>query len=141
MNETKTIYCVTPIYNDWESFAVLTANLQKLQETHAGHYLFSIIAVNDGSTQERHPESLNAMLPITVLDLKVNIGHQRAIAVGLQYVYNEITDYDYVVVLDSDGEDNPHDISRLIEAMHREQSAKIIFAQRQKRQESALFKI
>jgi hypothetical protein len=31
-----------------------------------------------------------------ILNLKINIGHQRAIAVGLQYVYNEVDDLDYV---------------------------------------------
>ena len=32
MNQQKKIYCLTPIYNDWESFAILVDNLQKEQE-------------------------------------------------------------------------------------------------------------
>ena len=62
------------------------------------------------------------------MNLKINIGHQRAIAVGLQYIYNEIDEYDYVVVMDSDGEDIPSQIEQLLEKAELEQSKKIIFA-------------
>ena len=101
---------------------------------------FSIIVVNDGSTEENKIELKNNFIDTTILNLKVNIGHQRAIAVGLQYIYNEKDDYDYVVVMDSDGEDKPEDIILLLEKATKEGSKKIIFAQRKKRQESILFK-
>ena len=132
------IYCVTPVYNDWESFAILVNNIQKTQEQQ-NNYIFKIVAVNDGSNDEQIKNNNN--LPITILNLKVNIGHQRAIAVGLQYIYNEISDYDFVIVMDSDGEDNPEDILLLIDKAENLKSTKIIFAQRKKRQESLLFKM
>lgn len=136
MSNSKKVYCVTPVFNDWESFEILVGNIKKLQSE---RYRFFIIAVNDGSTEE--PETTQFGLPVTTLNLKVNIGHQRAIAVGLQYVYNEIQDADFVVVLDSDGEDNPDHISQLIEKAETTRNRKIVFAQRNKRQESLLFKI
>ncbi len=138
MSQVKKIYCLTPVYNDWQSFAILVDNIRKIQQQHTG-FSFSIVAVNDGSneTQTERPNDLS----ITVLNLKVNIGHQRAIAVGLQYIYNEINDFDYVVVMDSDGEDKPNDIMLLIDKAEALQANKIIFAQRKKRQESFLFKI
>jgi hypothetical protein len=139
MNQPKKIYCVTPIYNDWESFAILLVHLKEIQQKHKQRFSFFIVAVNDGSSEERMEDYLD--LPVTILNLKVNIGHQRAIAVGLQYVYNEISDADYVVVLDSDGEDKPQDIESLFECAEKENSKKIIFAQRKKRQESSLFKL
>jgi hypothetical protein len=58
----------------------------------------------------------------------------------LQYVYNEVEDFDAVVVMDSDGEDRPEDIMALLEALEKEQYKKIVFAQRKKRQESVAFK-
>jgi len=138
MSQLKKIYCLTPVYNDWQSFAILVYNIEKIQKEQKD-FSFNIVAVNDGSYEERIESQSN--IPITVLNLKVNIGHQRAIAVGLQYVYNEIPDFDYVVVLDSDGEDKPEDIMLLMDKAERHKGSKIIFAQRKKRQESLLFKI
>jgi hypothetical protein len=141
MTQIRKFYCVIPVFNDWESFDILMGHLENLQAFHSGHYDFHIVAANDGSTEEPETDIKLYKLPVTVLNLKINIGHQRAIAVGLQYVYNEIADCDYVVVLDSDGEDKPDDISVLIEKTMAEDSTKIIFAQRKKRQESWLFKL
>lgn len=140
MDTPKKICCLTPVFNDWESFGILLSHIKNLQDSCQGRYAFSVIAVNDGSTEENqiHP---NSGLHYSVVNLKVNIGHQRAIAVGLQYVFNEISDYDYVVVMDSDGEDRPEDLPALIDKAETLQSKKIVFAQRRKRQESALFKI
>lgn len=140
MKEKKNIYCLTPIFNDWESFSILITHIKKLQELHSEEYLFSIIAINDGSTEESNIDFNSLGINHFLLNLKVNIGHQRAIAVGLQYVYNEINNYDYIVVMDSDGEDNPEDISSLIKKAQDQNASKIIFAQRKKRQESILFK-
>lgn len=134
----KKIYCLTPVYNDWESFEILTSHLQKFQEQHSEKYIFSLIAINDGSTEM--PKSINNFLNITIINLKINIGHQRAIASGLQYIFNEIEDRDYIVVMDCDGEDKPEDIFLLIEKAEENNDKKIIFAQRKKRQESLMFK-
>ena len=139
MNEPIKIYIVLPIFNDWESFTILIAALKKIQEEQKDNYLLSLLVVNDGSSEEN--ENTNFGLSITILNLKVNIGHQRAIAIGLQYIYNEVKDNNYVVVMDSDGEDKPTDIIALIEKAILEKNKKIIFAQRKKRQESLLFKM
>jgi glycosyltransferase involved in cell wall biosynthesis len=139
MSQEKKIYCLTPVFNDWESLHVLITQMEKIQVNNS-NINFSIIVVNDGSTEENKIELKNNFIDTTILNLKVNIGHQRAIAVGLQYIYNEKDDYDYVVVMDSDGEDKPEDIILLLEKATKEDSKKIIFAQRKKRQESILFK-
>ncbi len=139
MNQLKKIYCVTPVYNDWESFSILIQEIEAISQKTSG-YSFAIIAVNDGSTSEYFPNNDANKIPITLLNLKINIGHQRAIAVGLQFVFNEIQDVDYVVVMDSDGEDKPEHIKFLLEKAVTLESKKIIFAQRKKRQESVVFK-
>jgi len=140
MNQLKNIYCLTPIYNDWESFAVLIQEIDKLKKN-LDSYNFFVVAVNDGSTEDLPKDFDFKNISATVLNLKINIGHQRAIAVGLQYIYNEISDYDFVVVMDSDGEDKPQDIKELINKAEQEKEKKIIFAQRKKRQESTFFKV
>lgn len=140
MNQNKNIYCLTPIYNDWDSFAVLIQEICN-QKQDLKQYNFFVVAVNDGSTEDLPEDFDYKNIPVTVLNLKINIGHQRAIAVGLQYIYNEVSDYDFVVVMDSDGEDKPQDIKELINKAQQEKEKKIIFAQRKKRQESTFFKV
>ena len=137
----KKVYCLAPLYNDWESLAILLTHIEHLQQRSHEKYQFSLIIVNDGSSDEGNIILLqNSPIEITVINLKINIGHQRAIAVGLQYVNSEINDYDYLIVMDSDGEDRPEDILLLIDKSEIEVKDKIIFAQRNKRQESLIFK-
>lgn len=132
------IVCLTPVYNDWESFAIL---VDIIQNTYGQHrkFLLQIVAINDGSLEEnqKHPTEI----PIEIVNLKVNVGHQRAIAIGLQYIDDTKSDFDYVIVLDSDGEDKPEDISTLVSKSEEFNDKKIIFAQRKKRTESLFFKI
>ncbi len=137
---TKKVYCLTPVYNDWESLKIVLNHIEMIQDKLSKDITLSLVAVNDGSTDELNFEISAFKIPIEIVNLKVNIGHQRAIAVGLQYINKEINDCDYILVLDGDGEDKPEDIPLLIEKCLAEQSAKIIFAQRKKRQESLLFK-
>jgi hypothetical protein len=75
-----------------------------------------------------------------LLRLRKNLGHQRAIAVGLVDIYSQ-SDSDVLVVLDGDGEDSPSDIGRLIEACVASGLSKGVFAQRTRRFDSALFKV
>lgn len=135
----KNIYVLAPVYNDWQSFNVLFQEINALKQK-LNRYNLCVVAVNDGSTEELPKDFESTDLPVTILNLKINVGHQRAIATGLQYVYNEISDNDFVVVMDSDGEDIPAHIEQLVEKAEQEQSKKIIFAQRKKRQESLFFK-
>lgn len=137
-NRIKNIICLTPVYNDWESFSILVSQILKIISN--SNYTIRIVAVNDGSLEDFN-ELLNNELSIEILDLKTNIGHQRAIAVGLQYINETKHDFDYVIVLDSDGEDKPEDILKLVEKCETEKNNKIIFAQRNKRQESLTFRI
>ena len=107
MKIKKKIYCLTPVYNDWESFKILINNIENVQNILSDDFLISIIAINDGSTEDIFFEISEFKIDIKIINLKINIGHQRAIAVGLQYINNELTDNDYTVVLDGDGEDKP----------------------------------
>lgn len=138
MGTEKKIYCLTPVYNDWASCTILLERIAQLGREHAGTYSFSVVIVNDGSALSADDDAF-AQDNVKVLNLKMNVGHQRAIAIGIQYLHNTYRDADYVVILDSDGEDRPEDIPLLLERSA--SSRKIIFAKRKKRQDSVLFKI
>jgi glycosyltransferase involved in cell wall biosynthesis len=138
-SSVKKIICITPVYNDWESFIILTSNVEKLLKDSI-NYSIQMLLVNDGSIDEFDSSKCTSSLPIEILDLKANVGHQRAIAIGIQYVNDIKKDLDYVVVLDSDGEDNPEDIFKLIKKCEANNDKTVVFAQRNKRHESLTFR-
>jgi glycosyltransferase involved in cell wall biosynthesis len=102
------------------------------------------LLVDDGSN-EPAPETWtstawSSFQRVDVLTLRRNLGHQRALAVGLCHVEANIP-CRAVLVMDGDGEDAPLDIPRLLDRLEREQYAKIVFAERTKRSESTVFRI
>lgn len=124
-----------PVYNDWESLSIIVGKINAIFSGQS-RFAVSIVAINDGSTEFADEPTVG----VEIVNLKANVGHQRAIAIGLQYINAEKDGYDYVVVLDSDGEDKPEDIMAMIAKCETSQDRKIIFAQRKKRTESVLFK-
>jgi len=127
------------VFNDWESAQELLVLLNT--ELSGAAITADVLLVDDGSTQSRpdqlHTKNLSALRSVQVLPLRNNMGHQRAIAIGLSYIY-EKKPCDAVVVMDSDGEDEPADVVRLVRALQA-QPDKIIFAERTNRSEGIIF--
>ncbi len=130
---------LVPIMNDWESFALLVKRIDDVlsqEEIHA-----HVIAIDDGSSKraEKILTDFHAVEKLDILHLRINLGHQRAIAVGLAYCSKNLPGQS-VVVMDGDGEDAPEDIPRLCKAMETENGEKVIFAERSRRSESYIFR-
>src|SRR5262249_26134590 len=132
-----------PVYNDWDALDLLIPGLdEKLAE--AG-LKASILLVDDGSTNVFNrnrwlKQRYQAIGVIEILELSRNLGHQRAIAVGLAYVRNKKS-CEAVVIMDADGEDSPEDVPSLIEVFASQRESRVVFAQRAERSESGVFKI
>jgi polyisoprenyl-phosphate glycosyltransferase len=136
------IAVVTPVLDDWESFATLVAEISS--RFTGADVSFDVVALDDGSTVPFDVNSIalppdTCIASIEILHLAVNLGHQRAIAVGLCAVA-ERDHIDAVVVMDSDGEDRPIDIAALLAASHR-QPNHVVFAHRAKRSEGGAFRL
>ncbi|RAO76984.1 glycosyltransferase [Dyella jiangningensis] len=127
---------VTPVFEDTEASTILFSELAKACGTE-----IHVVAVDDGSV--RQPLTLQGMLDAnvdgTVIRLKRNVGHQRAIAVGLAYVADKFSDIDRVVVMDSDGEDLPETIGSLLDELDASE-VDVVVAQRKSRVETLRFK-
>lgn len=136
----QNVFIVTPVYNDWESFQILVNGLDEISQAD-GFKISRIIAVNDGSVKGLDGVTLVCKMPVSILNLNNNMGHQRAISIGLSYLNEQNEEFDAVIVMDSDGEDRPQDIKKLISAQSANQGQKIIFAKRKKRTEGLLFKL
>ena len=136
------IAVVTPVLDDWESFAALVTEISS--RFTGADVAIDVVALDDGSSTpfDRRDLALppdTCIANIEVLQLAVNLGHQRAIAVGLCAVA-ERDELDAVVVMDSDGEDRPVDIAALLAASHR-QPDHVVFAHRAKRTEGRGFRL
>jgi len=136
------VVVLIPLFNDWESFVELVPRLDAALARHGR--TADILLVDDGSTAEPPAdlpsEGPDAIRRIEVLSLRRNLGHQRAIAIGLAYAEDRLG-CETVVVMDGDGEDSPDDVPRLLERLDEERGRKIVFAERTRRSESMVFRI
>ena len=130
------VVILTPVFNDGESLNILLHELAVSLKVF-GDSKFSVLVVDDGSS-----DNLNIKAPspfsLQILHLQRNIGHQKAIAIGLAYI-KEILPCDKVLVMDSDGEDRPEDAVALLHKSANN-GDKIIFAHRKSRQEGKGFR-
>ena len=126
---------VTPVYNDVEACRRLFLELAK--ELGAAAF---VVAVDDGSVLKPLDPSVleEAGLPGVVIRLKRNVGHQRALAIGINYVAEHMPDA-VCVLMDSDGEDVPAAISALIEPLA-SPDVDVVVAKRGSRFETIKFK-
>ena len=133
------IKILIPIYNDWQSVLKLLENINS--EVSGLDHEFSIIIVNDASTEPRPEISLNLdnLKSIKIINMKENRGHARCNAAGLKYIH-EKEDFDYVIPMDGDGEDRPEEIKQFIENINYYPD-KVIVGERIKRSEGLIFKI
>jgi polyisoprenyl-phosphate glycosyltransferase len=135
------IAIVIPVWDDWPAFQRLVGELGRVLGGLSPR--IDVVAVDDGSNLECPADALRLpaagpIRSVTVLRLALNLGHQRAIAVGLTEVAAR-PGLDSVVVMDGDGEDRPEDVPLLL-AAGSETPEKVIVARRDRRSEGPRFK-
>jgi polyisoprenyl-phosphate glycosyltransferase len=133
---------LVPIYNDWAAAGLL---LPRLDQVLADAGLSAdVLLIDDGSTKGVPAHWLGsdwrALNCIEVLSLRRNVGHQRAIAIALAFVERHRSP-DAVVVMDGDGEDAPEDVPRLLACLDEHHRTTVVFAERTRRSESAMFQM
>ena len=135
MKKTKILI---PVYNDWQSsFKLLEEINLQLEGWDAD---ISVIIINDASTEQRpvNTSLLKNLRSIHIVNMRENKGHARCNAAGLKYI-NENEDFDFVIVMDGDGEDRPQELGDLL-CKGYENIDKVITADRVKRSEGLFFK-
>lgn len=130
-----------PCYNDWEAVRLLLKQLDAMFA--ATGLLVEVLLVDDCSSEPRPMDLANgpfrALSRIEVLRLRRNLGHQRAICIGLSHLY-EHHDAEAMLVMDADGEDQPGDIPQMLAAFEEQGRTAIIFAERTRRSEGFVFR-
>jgi glycosyltransferase involved in cell wall biosynthesis len=128
-----------PVFNDAASARMLLDRLAV--EAARLPCRLAVLFVDDGSSADEAaalPGPTAALPLVDVLRLRRNLGHQRAIAIGLAALAAGPRP-DFVVVMDGDGEDDPATIAPLLEAAAGGDGHTAVFAARLKRQEGPAF--
>ena len=133
------IVILIPVFNDFKSASKLIEEIDiNISELKAA---FSVIVVNDASTEEKilETKNLNNIKSLKLINMRNNKGHARCIAAGLKHI-SENEDFDYVIPMDGDGEDRPEEISNFVEKI-KDNPNNTIVGERVKRSESLVFKV
>ena len=133
----KKIVILIPVFNDWESLEKLIIEINEIisnfQDTR-----FECLVVNDASTIDqpklKRPSNIKSL---EILNMRKNRGHARCNAFGIRYIFQK-KNFDYLILMDGDGEDRPTEIKDLVEAINNEPTVSVV-AKRVKRSEGPFF--
>ena len=135
----KKFTILIPIYNDWESLEKLldeiNLSIKNIKDTQ-----FDCVIVDDRSTIKNSkiniPPRINS---IKIIHMSKNKGHARCNALGIKYL-SQNTNFDYLILMDGDGEDRPEEIKLLVDKVLNEPNKSVV-AKRIKRSEGFLFQM
>lgn len=138
-----TVRVLIPVYEDWAAVAALLAKLDAAFAP-AG-WSADVLVVDDCSVARPGPRvvpaSPRALARVRALRLRRNVGHQRAIAIGLAFLDHDDPGSELpVLVMDGDGEDDPADALTLLARFVAEGRARAVFAGRARRSEGLVFR-
>ncbi len=134
----KKIIILIPVFNDWESLEKLIVeineNIKELKKIH-----IECLVINDASTIKQSKLLKPTFIKsIQILNMRENKGHARCNAFGIRYVIKN-KDFDYLILMDGDGEDRPIELKKLINKIL-EDPNKSVVAIRIKRSEGLFFR-
>lgn len=133
----KKISLVVPIYNEEESLPILIPTLIPVLKSLDSNYLFEIIFVNDGSSDNSWQlisEYVKNYSFVKGINFSRNFGHQAALKAGYDHVSGEA-----VITIDADLQDPPTLIPELIKMW--EKGYYIVYARRKGRTDTFLKKV
>ncbi len=133
------IIILIPVFNDFKSASKLIEEIDiNITDLNSS---FSVIVVNDASTEEKilETKNLNNIKSLKLINMRNNRGHARCIAAGLKHI-SENENFDYIIPMDGDGEDRPEEIKNFVEKIKDNPNTTIV-GERVKRSESFIFKI
>lgn len=139
---SETVWLVSPVYFDVESYTRLRDNARAALAESSGLHL-RLVAIDDTAGADPAIRSLESTADQLVITPPFPLGHQRALVFGLRRLSTLVGERDLIVTLDADGEDKPEDLPRLLAPL-READASVrtvVVAARTRRRESPAFKL
>jgi len=130
------ISLIIPFYNEAENIIAL---IDEINTVLSGRSNYEIVAVDDGSTDDTAAVLsrlvMEAKYPLRVIRHAANYGQSAAIHTGIQSARAN-----WVVTLDGDGQNNPEDIFKLLEARSKSgiRDLQLICGHRKKRRDNLI---
>ncbi len=127
-----------PVYNDWKSLHKL---LLKINKKFSNKFLSRVLIIDDFSTikMSLNKKKFDKIKKIEILRLNENVGSQKAIAIGLNYLHEKGRDFKYITIMDGDGEDDPITLELMLRAAKKYKNS-IIVSCRKDRNENFFIK-
>jgi len=139
------LWLVCPCYRDVASFLTLRTRILEVLEGSPSLAQSDVhfVVVDDTGGHDNDIDQLKGIPDVQVITPPFNLGHQRALVFGLRLMLSEVLDSDLIVTMDSDGEDRPEDLLRLLEPLQSAPNERgmLCVARRTKRSESLQFRI
>lgn len=127
----KSLSVVVPVYNEEGNIQKLHQEIKQVCEDN--HYQYEIIFINDGSTDQTD-KVCRTLKPLKYIRFRKNYGQTAAMDAGIK-----IAQYEYIVTLDGDGQNDPADIPRMIKYLE-ENDLDVVSGWRKNRKDSFMKK-
>jgi hypothetical protein len=136
------LWLVLPVFQDVPAFLQLRDRVHNVLAPLATRYeMIRFLVIDDSAGADPAMSELSNLDDVEVLTPAYGLGHQHAIVLGLRSLAPRLNDDDIVVTLDSDGEDRPEDLPRLLAALEEASSPRtVVVARRTHRQVSFAFR-
>jgi hypothetical protein len=139
------LWIVSPTYFDVPSFLLLRERLHEVVAStpELAGVTACFVLIDDTAGRDPAIETVRGFADTRVIEPPFNLGHQRAIVFALRSLQSCIDDADLVATLDSDGQDRPEDLPKLLGAVLAASngSRTVALARRTTRAESPAFKL
>ncbi len=108
------IYLILPAYNEEASLKPLLTRVKQAMDV--GSTGYRVIVVNDGSTDRTASiaQELSTLMPVTVIDHKMNRGLGAGLETGLNQATAMAKDQDVLVTMDADNTHSPDLIPAMV---------------------------
>lgn len=127
----KSLSVVVPVYNEEGNIQKLHQEIKQVCEDN--HYQYEIIFINDGSTDQTD-KVCRTLKPLKYIRFRKNYGQTAAMDAGIK-----IAQYEYIVTLDGDGQNDPADIPRMLKYLE-ENDLDVVSGWRKNRKDSFMKK-
>lgn len=109
----RPIHFFLPLYFDAASFLFLR---EKIHQILGGKHHLHFHLLDDSAGLDPETQALARLENVRLLTMPKHLGHQKALVLGLRQFLGETRDA-LVVTMDSDGEDRPEDLPRLLQEL------------------------
>ncbi len=138
------LWIVAPVYYDARPFVRVRAEVRGLVDRDPALSGLEprFVVLDDSGGQDSEVSLLREFDDVLVIESPFNLGHQRGLVYALRKLAPGLESDDLVVTMDSDGEDRPEDLPRLLSPLTSFDSGpSIVLAKRTQRRISFGFKL